>query len=321
MVGWFGGPTFMSVDAICLAQSGTTGGNGSGGVVRGQLATNSTKLAVDSATGWGGMLASRSAAPEYGNTLRLFAVVFESATSRKVYFGGSTPTTNTDSMPFPSIANHTIFEVAGNLPANAQVAEVSCYSTALTDANVADLLAGVLPETITGFIDGWTLLNYEAGGTYTSIGGSRTLTASGTISAGALTHPVTRTTPGAFSGAITLDGVSLAGSFQGVAAGAFSGAIALDGVSLSGSFGAASGTLTSEPLRTNNGTLLASTALAFVCVYDDTTGALITRKTSVTTNGSGVFTVTDPAIVAGTTYRIDWETSGGHRRMPRKLAA
>jgi hypothetical protein len=126
---------------------------------------------------------------------------------------------------------------------------------------------------------------------------------------------------GVLSGAVVLEGVTLSGSFQGVAAGLFSGAVNLDGVSVSGSFGTNPGTLTSEPLRTNNGTLLANTALAHVSVYSDTTGVLVLRRTNVVTDASGVFALSDPAIGSGTTYRIDWETSGGHRRMPRKLAS
>ena len=66
-----------------------------------------------------------------------------------------------------------------------------------------------------------------------------------------------------FTGSIALDGVGVSGTFQGVAAGAFAGAITLDDVGVAGSFGASSGTLTSEPLRTNNGTLLASTGSSF----------------------------------------------------------
>jgi hypothetical protein len=278
----------------------------------------------------GGDSATRTAAPDpVAGSLQIAAAVFSSTTSRTMYYGSNAGTSSSFSV-VDDIVNHDRVTVgawrynggAAGLFTSGEVAEAHFYNVALTAADVENIRTGaVLPESVAGWVDGWTLQNFNAGGTYTSIGGSRTLTAVGGVSAGIRSHPITRTSPGAFAGAITLDGVSLAGSFQGVAAGAFSGAIALDGVTLSGSFGAASGTLTSEPLRTNNGTLLASTALAFVCVYDDTTGALITRKTSLTTNGSGVFTVTDPAIVAGTTYRIDWETSGGHRRMPRKLAA
>lgn len=274
--------------------------------------------------------ATKTAAPALSSTvMRLLIVVFESATSRRCYFGSSTPTSDT-ATTIDDTSSHDRCTLGGfwansagapSLLLTGSLAEAHWFSTALTGTDYTAMEGGTLPETIGGWVDGWTLETFQAGGVYTSIGGSRTMTAVGGVSASGIGHPITRTSPGAFAGAITLDGVTLAGSFQGVAAGAFSGAIALDGVSLSGSFGAASGTLTSEPLRTNNGTLLASTALAFVCVYDDATGALITRKTSVTTNGAGVFTVTDPAIVAGVTYRIDWETATGHRRMPRKLAS
>jgi len=273
--------------------------------------------------------ATKLIAPALSSTvMRLLIVVFESTTVRRVYFGSSTPATDT-AASIDDTSNHDRCTLGGfwansagapSLLLSGSLAEAHWFNTALTGTDYTAMEGGALPESIGGWFDGWTLETFNPGGTYTSING-RVMTAVGGVSTSGIGHPITRTSPGAFAGAITLDDVSLAGSFQGVAAGAFSGAIALDGVTLSGSFGAASGTLTSEPLRTNNGTLLASTALAFVCVYDDTTGALITRKTSVTTNGSGVFTVTDPAIVAGTTYRIDWETTGGHRRMPRKLAS
>lgn len=82
-----------------------------------------------------------------------------------------------------------------------------------------------------------------------------------------------------------------------------------------------SASFTSEPLRDNTGTLVASTALAYVALYNDTTSALVVRKTGLSTNGAGVFSFTDAALVAGTTYRVDWETVDGKRRMPRKAAA
>jgi hypothetical protein len=55
-------------------------------------------------------------------------------------------------------------------------------------------------------------------------------------------------------------------------------------------------------------------------------GAVPKRKvqaqgTQTDISGSGVFNITAPAFVAGTNSLIDWETSGGHRRMHRKLAA
>lgn len=81
------------------------------------------------------------------------------------------------------------------------------------------------------------------------------------------------------------------------------------------------GTFTSEVLKDYAGNVLASTALNFVRIYNDTTGALVLNKTGVSTNGSGIVTFSDAALVAGTTYRVDWETAAGSRRMPRKAAA
>ena len=81
------------------------------------------------------------------------------------------------------------------------------------------------------------------------------------------------------------------------------------------------GTFTSEVLKDYAGNVLASVSLNYVRFYNDTTGALVLNKTGVTTNASGIVTFSDAALVAGTTYRVDWETSAGSRRMPRKAAA
>ena len=90
--------------------------------------------------------------------------------------------------------------------------------------------------------------------------------------------------------------------------------------SLASTGSAASGTFTSEVLRDNTGTIVASKALNHVALYNDTTGDLVVRKTGLSTNGSGVFTFTDVTLTAGVTYRIDWEDIDGRRRMPRKAA-
>lgn len=261
-------------------------------------------------------------------TMQWGVVVFTSANSRTVYFGDAAGVTDTTAGSDAS-AGHDITTIGASLRNSAaatqftkgHIGEVHFYSTALTASDVTALIGGATPESLAGRVDGWWLDTFQAGGTYTSTSGTRVMTAVGTVSSSGLTHPITRSSPSAFTGNITLDAVGTSGTFQGVAAGAFAGAITLDDVGVAGSFGASSGTLTSEPIRTNNGTLLASTALAHVAIYNDTTGALVLRRTSISTDASGVFTVTDPAIVAGVTYRIDWETSGGHRRMPRKLAA
>lgn len=84
--------------------------------------------------------------------------------------------------------------------------------------------------------------------------------------------------------------------------------------------GGATGAFASEVLKRNNGTVAASVSLSYVRFYNISTGALVLTKTGLSTNGSGVFTTTDAALVPGTTYAIDWEEAGGQRRMPRKAA-
>lgn len=81
------------------------------------------------------------------------------------------------------------------------------------------------------------------------------------------------------------------------------------------------GTFASEVLKDYAGNVLVNAPLNFVRLYNDTTGALVLNKTGVSTNASGIVTFSDAALVAGTTYRVDWETTAGSRRMPRKAAA
>lgn len=123
-----------------------------------------------------------------------------------------------------------------------------------------------------------------------------------------------------FSGAPSLDDVAPSGSFSTAPLSSFTGSVTLDDAAPTGSFSRAPGTITSDPLKTNNGTLIASTALDFVCFYDDSTGALVLRKTGISTDASGVFTVTDALLQQGVTYRVDWQVSTGQRRMPRRAA-
>lgn len=91
----------------------------------------------------------------------------------------------------------------------------------------------------------------------------------------------------------------------------------------SGALSVAASTLpsiTSEPLKDNAGNLLASASLDFVAIYNDTTGALVLRVTGLSTNAAGRFIVADAALTSGATYRVDWQTTAGQRRMPRKAA-
>lgn len=91
--------------------------------------------------------------------------------------------------------------------------------------------------------------------------------------------------------------------------------------SLSYTASTVAGTFTSDPLKDNTGALIASQALVHVTLYDNTTGALVVRKTGLSTNASGVFSFSDAAVAPGTTYRCDWRTVAGHYRMPAKVAS
>ena len=69
----------------------------------------------------------------------------------------------------------------------------------------------------------------------------------------------------------------------------------------------ATGSLTSSPLKNNTGTLLTNAA-ADAYVSDPTTGALVVKKTGLTSDATtGVITFSDAALAAATSYRVVWK--------------
>ena len=113
----------------------------------------------------------------------------------------------------------------------------------------------------------------------------------------------------------------VAGGSLSAIASAFSAGATLGAVVAGGALGPAPGVITSPPLRTNNGTLLASTALDYVDVYLESSGVFVGRFTGLSTNAGGAFTVTSALLTPGTAYKLDWRTGAGHRRMPAATAA
>jgi len=75
--------------------------------------------------------------------------------------------------------------------------------------------------------------------------------------------------------------------------------------------------ITTEPLKNNTGTLLTSTGSITADVYNISTGALVVRKTGLTSDASGVVSFTDPLLVTATEYRviISISTSDGVARI------
>lgn len=78
--------------------------------------------------------------------------------------------------------------------------------------------------------------------------------------------------------------------------------------------------ITTPPLKNNTGTVLASESGVTVLIYS-TAGALVATKTGQTTNGSGVMTITDPLLVAATSYRLVFILASGAEGMETLTAA
>lgn len=128
-----------------------------------------------------------------------------------------------------------------------------------------------------------------------------------------------------FTGAAPVDDLSAAGSFVAAGSGvSFTGAATLDDLSAAGTFAASTaGTFTSDEIYNNVGgtiTLAASVAVTTFDLYSNTTGALVVRKTGLSTNASGVVSFVDPLVLPGTSYRADFVLANGTRIMPVKAA-
>ncbi len=226
-------------------------------------------------------------------------VVFTSSTSRTVYYGAGAAVTDTNANA-PTLSGFDRFVVglsslADNTFFSGDIAHPAVWTSALTQGNFDSLAAGAVPNTIASgsLWDYWSF--NAAGASATGVNGNVLTFTSLSVAA---TDPL--------SSGSTAQGATLtatASMFGGTATG-----------------GAATGTFTSEVLKRNNGTVAASSSLTYVRFYNTSTGALVVAKTGLSTNGSGIFTTTDALLVPGTTYGIDWEESGGQRRMPRKAA-
>lgn len=68
-------------------------------------------------------------------------------------------------------------------------------------------------------------------------------------------------------------------------------------------------------LKNNAGTVLANETGVVCNVYNTSTGALVVRKTGLTSSAAGIVSVTDAAMAAGTTYSYEIVLTGA-RRLP-----
>lgn len=119
-------------------------------------------------------------------------------------------------------------------------------------------------------------------------------------------------TPGLFTNDSTFYSatVSLAGGSQSLTPGLFSNANAFYAATVA----RVPGFLT-PVLKNNTGTVLASETGVACNVYNASTGALVVRKTGLTSSAAGIVSVTDAAMAAGTTYAYEIVLSAA-RRLP-----
>jgi hypothetical protein len=131
------------------------------------------------------------------------------------------------------------------------------------------------------------------------------------------------TSSGDLSGAATLGDVSANGSIESLPNSTLAGGATLGDISASGSLAASIGVITTPVLKNNTGTILSSVSGVVANVYHPTTGALVVRKTGLSSNGSGIVTITDAALVPGTSYsyEIDLSAASLGRRLPVGVAA
>jgi hypothetical protein len=79
--------------------------------------------------------------------------------------------------------------------------------------------------------------------------------------------------------------------------------------------------LTSSTLKNNTGTVRASEPFE-AYVHNPSTGALVVKKTGLTSSGAGVVTFTDASLAAATSYRVVWrQTSEGAEGLETLTAA
>lgn len=144
------------------------------------------------------------------------------------------------------------------------------------------------------------------------IQGGSTVTGNATLDSMAAGGTLAQNPATDLSGGGTLDSVSASGTLAQSPATTLSGDAALDGVTaVAGNLGQA-GTITSQPLKRNNGTVVVSQALTWVGFRNATTGADVVVRTGISTNALGVFSVSDGLLQPGATYAVQWRESSGH---------
>lgn len=190
------------------------------------------------------------------------------------------------------------------------------------------------PGTVTPPI-GWTLRsNASATGTYkvyiaekiqtTAVAETPTwTTTNSTNSCGTVAVFAPPAVPGVISGGATLGDITASGTLATAGLSVLSGAATLGDITATGSIAPQPGVITTPVLKNNTGSILASVTGVVANVYNLSTGALVVRKTGLSSNGSGIVTISDAALIPGTSYayEIDLSSASLGRRLPSGVAA
>lgn len=125
------------------------------------------------------------------------------------------------------------------------------------------------------------------------------------------------------SGEAVLSGITASGGMAPEPDSSLSGEAILSGITADGGMGLAPGVLTTPVLKNNTGTILASVSGIVANIYHPTTGVLVVHKTGLSSNGSGIVTISDVLLDAGTTYayELDLSATSQGRRLPTGVAA
>ena len=231
-----------------------------------------------------------------GTGAHSFGIAYTSTTSHKAFTDGGNVVNSATNLGNASDA-YKVKYLGGHLSGgygyfNADYVWIAHFRRFLSDAEIADLHTSLGASNAFGLV--------VSGGTNATANGG-TGTSSGSGSGGTATG----VTAGAGSAAGGL-GTSSGSGTGGTAAGGISG----------------SGTITIPAIKDlTTGALRANESVITVIVSDQTTGALVVKKTAQVTDGAGNCTVSDAAITSGVTYRVTTIHSDGSEGTWKYLAA
>jgi hypothetical protein len=117
------------------------------------------------------------------------------------------------------------------------------------------------------------------------------------------------------SGNVTLDAIAPAGTIADAGPTSLSGDVTLDAIAPAGTLSQQPGVVTVPALRNWSGSLQTSVTIPVVTVLSMTTGAQVLALTDQTTDGTTAeLSITNAALVAGTTYMVaGWNADGSQR--------